>query len=116
MYPDAAELRRQLSAAAVDDDAIRATIVETFQRHGDAVCPHTACAVQVLRRLRADGVEGAWTVVSTAHPAKFPEVVEPLIGAQVPPPPALAAMLDRPSHARPLADDAGALRDLLRNS
>jgi threonine synthase len=116
MYPDAAELRRQLSAAAVDDDAIRATIVETFQRHGEAVCPHTACAVQVLQRLRADGVEGDWTIVSTAHPAKFPEVVEPLIGVEVPPPPALAAMLDHPSHARPLADDAGALRDLLRNS
>jgi len=31
-------------------------------------------------------------------------------------PPALQAMLDRPSHAQPLANDAEALRTLLRNS
>ena len=52
--------------------------------------------------------------LATAHPAKFPEVVEPLIGQEVPLPPALATMLERPSHAQPLADDAEALRDLLR--
>ena len=116
LFPDDAELRRQLAAEAVADDAIRDTIVGTYRRHGEIVCPHTACAVQVLRRLRADGVEGDWAMVSTAHPAKFPEVVEPLIGAGVPLPPALEAMLERPSHAQPLADDADALRDLLRKS
>lgn len=115
LEPDAASLRAQLSAQSVDDDEIRATIVDAYKNHGETVCPHTACAVRVLQRLRTRGAEGDWTVVSTAHPAKFPEVVEPLIGREVPLPPALAAMLDRPSHAEPLADDADALRDLLRN-
>jgi threonine synthase len=113
LYPDASELRRQLSAQSVSDDDIRATIVDAFRRHGEAVCPHTACAVRVLQRLRAGGVEGDWAVVATAHPAKFPEVVEPLIGQDIPLPPALAAMLARPSHAQPLADDAYALRERL---
>ena len=114
LYPDADELRRALSADAVDDDAIRATIIDTYQRLGEIVCPHTACAVQVLQRLRADGAKGDWSIVSTAHPAKFPEVVEPLVGVEVTLPPALAAMLDRPSHAQPLADDADALREMLK--
>lgn len=114
LLPDDAALRAALSAESVSDDGIRATIVEAFQRHGEIVCPHTACAVRVLQRLRARGVEGDWAVVATAHPAKFPEVVEPLIGCEVPLPPALAAMLTRPSHAQPLAGDAGALGDLLR--
>ncbi|MBN8262843.1 MAG: threonine synthase, partial [Xanthomonadales bacterium] len=48
------------------------------------------------------------------HPAKFPEVVEPLLGHAVAVPPALAAMLARPSHAEALANDADALRDRLR--
>ena len=114
LEPDAASLRAQLSAESVGDDAIRATIVDTWKRYGETVCPHTACAVRVLQRLRTRGVDGEWAAVSTAHPAKFPEVVEPLIGQEVPLPPALATMLERPSHAQPLADDAEALRDLLR--
>ena len=114
LEPDAASLRAQLSAESVGDDAIRATIVDTWKRYGETVCPHTACAVRVLQRLRTRGVDGDWAAVSTAHPAKFPEVVEPLIGQEVPLPPALATMLERPSHAQPLADDAEALRDLLR--
>jgi threonine synthase len=36
-------------------------------------------------------------VVSTASPAKFPEVVEPLIGSRVPVPETLARLFDRPS-------------------
>ena len=116
LEPDAARLRAELSAESVSDDEIRATIVDAFQRHGEIVCPHTACAVRVLQRLRARGAVGDWAVVATAHPAKFPEVVEPLIGREVPLPAALAAMLARPSHAQPLAGDARALGDLLRVS
>ncbi|HWS78849.1 MAG TPA: threonine synthase [Thermomonas sp.] len=115
LHPDTASLRAALSAESVDDDAIRATIVDTFQRHGEIVCPHTACAVRVLQGLRARGKQGDWAVVATAHPAKFPEVVEPLVGRQVALPPALAVMLARPSHAQALANDPGVLRDLLRN-
>lgn len=114
LLPDDAVLRDVLSAESVSDDEIRTTIVDAFQRHGEIICPHTACAVRVLQRLRARGVEGDWAVVATAHPAKFPEVVEPLIGCVIPLPPALAAMLARPSHAQPLADDTAALGDHLR--
>jgi threonine synthase len=40
--------------------------------------------------------------------------VEPLIGEAVPVPPALAALLQRPAHAEPLAADYAALREVLR--
>ena len=70
--------------------------------------------MRVLQRLRARGAEGDWAVVATAHPAKFPEVVEPLIGGEIPLPPALAAMLAKPSMAAPLADDSNALKAELR--
>ena len=113
LYPDAAELRGVLRAEAVDDDAIRAAILRTRDQRGYVACPHTACAAEVLDRLRTRGQAGDWAVVATAHPAKFPEVVEPLLGESVSLPPALQAMLDRPSHAQPLADDGDALRDLL---
>jgi threonine synthase len=36
-------------------------------------------------------------LLSTAHPAKFPEIVEPLIGRKVPVPESLAALFARAS-------------------
>lgn len=106
---DDAALRASFTAMAVDDAAIRATIAARHARHGEVFCPHTATAVHVLETLRAQGVEGDWAVAATAHPAKFEAVVEPLVGP-VPVPPALAALLARPAHARPLPPDYDALR------
>ncbi len=110
---DDAELRAAFRAFAVDDVTIRATIASAYASSGELFCPHTATAVKVLQDLRARGAKGDWAVVSTAHPAKFEAVVEPLIGEAVAVPPALAALLQRPAHAEPLAADYDALREVL---
>jgi len=86
----------------VDDDTIRTTIQHTLSSRGAVVCPHTACGLAVLARLRARGEQGPWLVAATAHPAKFDTVVEPLIGQAVPVPPALAELLARPARAEPM--------------
>jgi threonine synthase len=114
-WPDETALRNELQAEQVDDDRIRETISRHARDHNDLFCPHTATAVHVLDRLRAQGDERHWTIVATAHPAKFNEVVEPLIGRPVKAPPALAAMLKRPSKAEPIAVDEDALRHWLDN-
>ena len=116
LYPDNAELRATLRAEAVSDAQIRAAIVRVRHERGHVLCPHTACAAEVLDRLRAGGAQGDWAAVATAHPAKFPEVVEPLLGETIVPPPALAAMLQRESHAQALANDAALLKQHLRNA
>ena len=116
LYPDAAELRRVLRAEAVSDAQIREAILRSRDTRGHVICPHTACAAEVLDRLRERFEPGDWAVVSTAHPAKFPEVVEPLLGDSIAPPPALAAMLAKPSAAQPQANDADMLREVLRTS
>ncbi|MGO4703106.1 threonine synthase [Dyella sp. 2RAB6] len=103
-FPYDEDLRGQLASHSVDDAAIRATVLR-HAAHGEVFCPHTATAMHRLdRRERQDD----WAVVSTAHPAKFESVIEPLIGHSVPTPPALAAMLGRPAHAEALqASDQG---------
>ena len=111
---DDATLRRELPATRVDDDAIRATLAYHAREHGEVFCPHTATAVHVLDMLRAAGDRSDWTVVATAHPAKFESVVEPLIGHPVAVPAALAAMLARPAHATPLPATEAALDEALR--
>lgn len=113
LYPDAAQLRRNFSAQSVGDDAIVETIRERYKRFGEVFCPHTATAVRVLEDLRSTGDRNPWTVVSTAHPAKFEGIVEPLIGQTIAVPPTLADLLARPAHAEPLANDYAALRAVL---
>jgi len=103
-FPYDDDLRRQLASHSVDDATIRATVLQ-HAGHGEVFCPHTATAMHRLD-LRADPAD--WAVVSTAHPAKFESVIEPLIGRSIPTPPALAAMLGRPAHAQALeASDEG---------
>ncbi len=114
-YDDDAALRAAMSAHAVNDATIRATISTAHERHGIVPCPHTACGLHVLETLRAQGDTRAWTVVATAHPAKFDSIVEPLVGHVVALPPALGACLARPAHGEALAADDALLRERLLN-
>ncbi len=110
-YPDPATM--PLSADWVDDETIRQTIRMTWNQLALAVCPHTACGLEVLRRLRASGAEGKWVVAATAHPAKFDSVVEPLIGRKIEVPKPLAELLSRPAHATTLEASAEAFKAVL---
>jgi threonine synthase len=96
LYPDAARLGAQLSAASVSDDAIRARIRADHQTYGEVWCPHTATAAEVYALLPEDERRRHWTLVSTAHPAKFREIVEPLIG-RIAVPQNLQQLYDLPS-------------------
>jgi len=62
------------------------------------LCPHTATAAEAYRRLPIEQRRrGPWVWVATAHPAKFPETVEPLIGRTVAIPESLARLLALPA-------------------
>ena len=98
----------------VDDDAIRARIVADYQASGYVWCPHSATAAEGYARLApALRDERPWLVCATAHPYKFAEIVEPLIGRALEPPPALAAIGDRAAHALPIAATSAALAEVL---
>lgn len=111
---DDVALRHALHAESVDDAGIRHTLAAHAREHGEVFCPHTATAVHLLDRLRASGDTQPWAVVATAHPAKFEQVVEPLLGHPVDVPSALAAMLQRSASAEPLAAADAALERWLR--
>lgn len=114
MHPTIDALRSAVRAVSVDDDAIRARIVADHGRFGQIWCPHTAVAAEAWARLSAEERrDDAWCLVATASPAKFPEVVEPLLGVKVPVPRALAELLGRPTSVERLAATFPALRDAI---
>ena len=94
LFPSYEEMKANVSAWSVSDEEIKKTIVDEYRKEGYVLCPHTACAERVrLDHFDAEPV----IIVSTAHPAKFDTVVEPLIGNTVPMPAALADLVNRPS-------------------
>jgi threonine synthase len=114
LIPDVSELRSFASTFSVTDDEIRARIRTDFDRYGRIWCPHTAVAAEVYERLSTEQRrKGRWILVSTAHPAKFREIVEPLVGAPVPVPEALARLFARPTECSEIAADLPALRSAL---
>jgi threonine synthase len=97
LFPDAASLGAQVQAISIDDAAIRARIRADHATYGEIWCPHTATAAEVYTRLPvAEQAAGQWVLVATAHPAKFREIVEPLVGV-VPVPGNLQKLYDLPS-------------------
>jgi threonine synthase len=113
MQGDDAALRASMRAFSVGDARILAAIDRAERMHGYVPCPHTATALDVVHALHEAGDARRWTVVATAHPAKFEGIVEPRIGRAVDPPPALADSLARSARAEPLAADYDALRERL---
>ena len=96
LFPGIELLRGRVSAVPVSDDEIRAAIRRDHRELGQTWCPHTATAAHVYRGLDAARRAARWVLVATAHPAKFNDIVEPLVGTAVPVPPALAALLELP--------------------
>ena len=114
LFPDFESLDGALSADSVDDEAIRARIAAGFKSFGQQWCPHTATAAEVYERLPAQRkVDRHWVIVATAHPAKFPEIVEPITGIPVTVPRSLEALFARPVSCTPIDADLEALRAVL---
>jgi threonine synthase len=113
LFPDLGTLRGKLTATSVNDVAIRETIRRDHRELGQTWCPHTATAACAYHRLEPARRTGRWVLVATAHPAKFDDIVEPLIGAAVPVPPSLAVLLSLPSRQTGIEPTREALRNVL---
>jgi threonine synthase len=114
LFPEVDLLRKAVSADSVVDEAIRRRIRKGYAELGQVWCPHTATAAEVYERLPPElRRSGRWVLVATAHPAKFREIVEPLIDRPVEMPDTLGSLLSRPTSCTSLAPDLAALRAAL---
>lgn len=90
------EKQRQVRVELVEDSAIKTRIRTDYDASGYIWCPHSATAAEAYARLpKAEVNDRPWIVAATAHPYKFAETIEAVIGRAVPPTPALASIADR---------------------
>ena len=86
-----ARVTAYIDGATYTDDDIRATMRECHDRTGYVLDPHGACGYQALRELLQPGETGVFC--ETAHPAKFKEKVDEILGTDIDIPERLAAFM-----------------------
>jgi threonine synthase len=116
---DREAMRRAISSSVHTDDDVRRAIGDLYNRYGYVADPHTAIAYLGTQALsppafaKATAGKQALAFLATAHPAKFREVVEPVIGKTVQLPDSLAATLERPRFIERIGATLGELSKLL---
>lgn len=74
-------VKADVSGNVSSDEQIRAAIKDCFKRNGYLLDPHGACGYRALKEGLKDGETGVFC--ETAHPAKFKDRVEPIVGTEV---------------------------------
>jgi threonine synthase len=88
-----ANLQQVLSSQSISDDDTRATLKTVYQQQQYLLDPHGAVGYYALQQYQQEHPGQKGIVLETAHPVKFYDVVEPVIGESVPIPPAIQAQL-----------------------
>ncbi len=108
------EMRAWIRGERVSDADTLRSMQRLHAETGYVADPHTAVGLEAARRYRrATGDPTPVVVLSTAHPAKFPETVARALGEEPAPPERLAALWQRPTRATPLAPTLAALKACL---
>ena len=93
----------EISGKAYDDNQIREIIRTTYEDTNYLLDPHGACAYGALCDMLLPAENGVF--LETAHPAKFCQTVERIIGKEVEIPGKLAAFMRGEKQAVPLSKD-----------
>lgn len=112
LFADDVRAMREIVLTSVhSDEQVRQTIRQVFDNWGYVCDPHTAIAYAALDAV--GDADEPLAFLATAHPAKFKDVVEPLVRAHVPFPRELADAMARPRMVEKITATGGALRALL---
>lgn len=92
-----------ISGATYSDNQIRATMRQCYKQTGYVLDPHGACGYQALIDNLKPGEVGVFC--ETAHPAKFKEKVDDILGSDVEIPLRLAAFMRGKKQSVPMSKD-----------
>ncbi|HVH27368.1 MAG TPA: threonine synthase [Vicinamibacterales bacterium] len=110
-------IRQDMLGSRHEDAEVRQTIRRVYEERGYLLDPHSAIAYLGLRSRGAVesgvGRTAPGVFLATAHPAKFPEIVEPVIGHTIAKPQPLREALDMPRHMLAIDATLGALEKVL---
>lgn len=101
----------EISGATYTDEQIRDTVKRVYEENGYLLDPHGACGCRALEEGLKPGETGVF--LETAHPAKFLQTVEEIIGTEVAIPEKLQAFMKGTKQSVPMAKDFAAFKAYL---
>ena len=104
-----ARMRQDFTAASASEAEVADTIRRVRKESGYLLDPHTACGVVAAGKTLPKGAVPR-VVLATAHPAKFPDAVEAIVGERPGLPPRLGQLLTDKERISPLPNDLAAVK------
>ena len=100
-----------ISGATYSDEQIKETMRQCYAETGYVLDPHGACGYRALQEQLQPGEVGIFC--ETAHPAKFKEKVDDILGIDLEIPERLAAFMRGEKRSVPMPNDFDAFKDFL---
>jgi threonine synthase len=107
------DLQKVLSSVSITDDETRSTIKSVYENQKYLLDPHGAVGYLALERFLQNNPLQKGIVLETAHPVKFYDVVEPVIGETIPLPASVAAQINAEKKSTMINADAALLKEFL---
>ncbi|HYG39882.1 MAG TPA: threonine synthase, partial [Cytophagales bacterium] len=113
---DLSEIRKNIQGYSFTDEETRGAMRKILDQANYIMCPHTAVAYLGLKNYQQeDNTEFTGVFLSTAHPAKFLDVLDEDIAKQVELPESLKVLVDRPKQSIPMVSSLSSLKAFLLN-
>ena len=96
---DFAKIKENLSSYSFTDEQTKAAMLKVYTESGYIMDPHGAVGYLGLTHYLKDHPNKQGIFLETAHPVKFLEVVEPVIGTRIDLPAQIQAVMDQPKKA-----------------
>jgi threonine synthase len=107
------DLKNVLSSCSITDAETKETLQKVYKNEGYLLDPHGAVGYLALQQYLQNNPEEKGIVLETAHPVKFYDVVEPIIGEAVPIPASVQQQLALQKKSTKINADTDLLKQFL---
>ena len=107
------DLQNVLTSCSISDEETKATLKSVYQNNQYLLDPHGAVGFLALQNYLQKHPNQKGIVLETAHPVKFYDVVEPVIGEAVPIPEAIRQQLQLEKKSTKINADGDLLKSFL---
>lgn len=93
------QIKEKISGYTVSDEITKQTIGDVYRQFGYILDPHGAVAYDALEQYLSHHPEQKGIFLETAHPVKFPDTVEAMIGKKIEIPESAKYLFDKEKHS-----------------
>ncbi|PID75858.1 MAG: threonine synthase [Deltaproteobacteria bacterium] len=104
-------VKRDFASMSVSEEEVAQTIADVYRSHTYILDPHTAVGVCAAEALKKGGVP--MVCLATAHPAKFANVIEPVLGLTPPVPGSIADLNPDKTKCEQMAAERADIQDFI---